>query len=107
MGLRHALVTAAACAAIGVGVLVATPGVALAHDALLTKTETRPCGAESSWSGTFTAKSDGDYNKNWQNRYKIGSGGTYSAYSAYTDDQVPYGPIGVGPFAANVSSVTV
>jgi LPXTG-motif cell wall-anchored protein len=106
MTLRNVLGVAFATVTIGAGVLVATPGVVLAHHPVLSMTVSRPCGADSQWSGTVTATSDADYNKNWQNKIKVGSA-SYSAYSSYTDDQVPYGPIAVGPFAANVPSVTV
>lgn len=106
MRLRNVVRVAFATATIGAAVIVASPGIVLAHHPVLSQTVTRPCGADTQWSGTVTARSDADYNKNWQNKIKVGSG-TYSAYSAYTDDQVPYGPIAVGPFGADVPSVTV
>lgn len=106
MKIRNVVGVACAAVTIGAGAIVASPGIALAHHPVLSQTVTRPCGANTQWSGTVTAKSDADYNKNWQSKIKVGSG-SYSAYSAYTDDQVPYGPIAVGPFAANTPSVTV
>lgn len=99
----HTKVTAAfisAATVLGVAVM------AFAHHPVLESSVDRPCGAESSWTGSFTAHSDQDWNKDWRSRYQIDSG-DFSSFSGWTDDQVAYGPFSVGPFSADVDSVTI
>ena len=92
-----------AAIAMAVGFLV-WPSAASAHHPVLSQTTSRPCGVEQPWSGTFTARSDADWNKDWHSKWKLDAG-SYSPYSAWTDDQVPFGPINVGPFPASTASV--
>jgi hypothetical protein len=107
MKFRNVLGVALATMTVGVGVVVATPSVVLAHSPALSKTESRPCGLDAAWTGTVTVSNDDDYDKVWRAQYKIGASGTYSAFTAYVDDQTPIGPFALGPFAADVASVTV
>jgi LPXTG-motif cell wall-anchored protein len=97
---------AIAAGAVAAGSMLLLPGTASAHHPVLSKTEARPCGVDQPWSGTFTAESDQDWNKNWRNTYSVG-GGAPVGWSPWVDDQVPFGPIAVGPFAADVASVTI
>ena len=88
------------------GLALTNGGVASAHHPVLSQTTARTCGAEASWTGTVTARSDQDWNKDWRSRHKVDSG-TYSDWSGWVDDQVAYGPIAVGPFSASTASVVV
>ncbi len=101
--LLSGLIAALVATAIG---LVILPGAALAHHPVLSQTTSRPCGANQPWTGTFTARSDQDWNKDWRNKHQI-AGGAYTSFGAWTDDQVPYGPISIGSQPASVASVVV
>jgi LPXTG-motif cell wall-anchored protein len=98
---------AIAAGAVAAGSLLLVPGGAVsAHHPELSGTESRPCGVDQPWSGTFTAEADDDRDKNWRNTYTV-AGGEPIGPSAWVDDQQEFGPIGVGPFAADVAHVQI
>jgi LPXTG-motif cell wall-anchored protein len=98
---------AIAAGTVAVSSLLLLPGgTASAHHPELSGTENRPCGVDQPWSGTFTARSDADRDKNWRNTYTV-AGGAPVGPSAWVDDQQIFGPIAVGPFAAGVASVQI
>lgn len=78
---------------------------ASAHHPVLSATTARECGNDAPWSATVTSESDADYNKVWQNKYKVDDG-AFTAFSPFVDDQVDY-VFDVGPFPATKASVLV
>ncbi|MDW3212925.1 MAG: hypothetical protein R8G01_02930 [Ilumatobacteraceae bacterium] len=100
----HQIVCAFVAAFVGLFAALTFSGSAVAHHPEISVSTDRVCGDESPWTATVTARSDRDWDKDWQSRHHVE--GATSEWSASADDQVPY-VAQLGPFDASVDAVTV
>jgi hypothetical protein len=114
MTLKRILTAAAVVLGSVTAVTVIAPQVASAHHPVISATPSRPCGSGQPWSVSFTANQDGNYGPyQWRSKHRwdLGNNGSWeqdwTAYSAFVDDSVTYGPKTIADIPASVASVNI